>query len=137
MLLKQKKKNTLDPPVTPQVLCVIELRKSGVAILQGSDATTISHQVSKLAHCSVPVIDRTYTRRRLSGRIRFIASDVETGNHSQLCYSAMFAMKDGISHALKSHWIRFHRGDGCVRNTKLLMYAVDRHELIPGDVRPV
>ena len=43
--------------LTPHVLRVIELRKSGVAILQGSDATTISHQVSKLAHCSVPVID--------------------------------------------------------------------------------
>ena len=57
VLLKQKKKNTLDPPVRPHVLRVIELRKSGVAILQGSDATTISHQVSKLAHCSVPVID--------------------------------------------------------------------------------
>ena len=57
VLLKKKKKNTLDPPVRPHVLRVVELRKSGVAILQGSDATTLSHQVSKLAHCSVPVID--------------------------------------------------------------------------------
>ena len=55
VLLKHKKKNTLDPPVRPHVLRVIELRKSGVAILQGCDTTTISHQVSKLAHCSVPV----------------------------------------------------------------------------------
>ena len=55
LLLKQKKKNIFDPPVRPHVLRVVELRKSGVAILQGSDATTISHQVSKLAHCSVPV----------------------------------------------------------------------------------
>ena len=55
--LKHKKKNTLDPPVRPHILRVVELRKSGVAILQGSDATTISHQVSKLAHCSVPVTD--------------------------------------------------------------------------------
>ena len=61
----------------------------------------------------------------MSGPIKFIASDVGTGNHSQLCYSAMFAMKDGISHVWRSHWIRFHRGDGCVRNTKLPMFAVD------------
>ena len=55
--LNKKKKNTLDPPVRPHVLRVVEIRKSGVAVLQGSDATTIRHQVSKLGHCSVPVTD--------------------------------------------------------------------------------
>ena len=57
VLLKQKKRNSLDPLVRPHVLRVVELRKSGVAIFQGSDATTISHQVSKLAYCTVPVLD--------------------------------------------------------------------------------
>ena len=32
VLVKKKKKNTLDPPVRPHVLRVVEMRKSGVAI---------------------------------------------------------------------------------------------------------
>ena len=39
------------------ILRIVELRSSGVAILQGNDGATVAHQVSKLAHCSVPVSD--------------------------------------------------------------------------------
>ena len=67
-------------------------------------------------------LTRTYIRRRLSGPIRFIVSDVGIGNPSQLCYSAMFVSKDGIPHALRSHWIGFHWRDGCVRNTRCNFY---------------
>ena len=67
----------------------------------------------------------------MSEPIKFISSDVGTGNHSPLCYFAMFATKDGISHAWRSHWIRFHRGDGCVRNTRLLMLAADDTNICP------
>ena len=57
VLLKQKKYDTLDPPVRPHILRVAEIRDHGVVILQGSDGQTISHQVTQIAHCSMPVAD--------------------------------------------------------------------------------
>ena len=47
--------------------------------------------------------------------------DMGTTNHTQLCYSAMYAQKDGISHVL-SHWTRIHRGDENVKNTRCSFY---------------
>ena len=56
-MVKQKKKHTLQPSVRPHILRVVDLKPSGVAVLQGSDGTTIDHQVTQLAHCSVPIAD--------------------------------------------------------------------------------
>ena len=57
VLLNNSKKHTLKASVTPHILRIIELKKSGVVILQGRDGITISRQSSQLAHCSVPVSD--------------------------------------------------------------------------------
>lgn len=40
-MLQQSKEDTLDPSVRPHILRIIESRSSGVAILQGSDGTTV------------------------------------------------------------------------------------------------
>ena len=56
VMVKQKG-TSLDPPVRSHILQVVELKDSGVAILQGSDGATISHQVAQMAHCNVPVVD--------------------------------------------------------------------------------
>ena len=45
------------PSVRPHILRIIELRDAGVVILQGRDGTTISHQTSHIARCSLPISD--------------------------------------------------------------------------------
>ena len=57
VLLERSKNHTPEASVTPHILRIIELKKSGVVILQGRDGTTVSRQVAQLAHCSVPVAD--------------------------------------------------------------------------------
>ena len=57
VMVKQKKDHTLQPCVRPHILRIVEMRISGVVILQGSDAATISHQVSQIARCTVPISD--------------------------------------------------------------------------------
>ena len=56
-MLKRKKDHTLQPSVRPHILRIVEMRGSGVVILQGSDAATISQQVSQIARCTVPISD--------------------------------------------------------------------------------
>lgn len=46
VLLKQSKANTLQPPVTPQILRITELKESRVVVLQGRDGATLTRQVS-------------------------------------------------------------------------------------------
>ena len=41
VLLKQKTKHTLDVPARPHLLRVVEIKASGFAVLEGSDATRI------------------------------------------------------------------------------------------------
>ena len=59
VMLRQKKYHTLQPTVRPHILRIKELRPSGVVVLQGSDGTTINHQISQIAKCSVPISDAT------------------------------------------------------------------------------
>ena len=56
-MLKQPRGDTLDPPVRPHILRVVKLRDSGMAVLQGIDGATISHQVAKSAQRLVFVAD--------------------------------------------------------------------------------
>ena len=58
VMLRQKKAHTLMPSVRPHILRIVELRAAGVVILQGRDGTTISHQTSQIARCSVPISDK-------------------------------------------------------------------------------
>ena len=47
--------------------------------------------------------------------------DMGTRPHTQLCYSAMYAQKDGISHVL-FHRTGIHRGDKNGKNTRCSFY---------------
>ena len=77
VLLKQTK-STLDAPARPHVLRVVEIRLSGVAVLEGSDAPRIEEEIKNIAHNPLPILDnntcleRLYRRpsmhRRVSGR---------------------------------------------------------------------
>ena len=57
VMLKQAKDHTLQPSVRPLILRIVDLRGSGVVVAQGGDGATITHQVSQLAHCRVPISD--------------------------------------------------------------------------------
>lgn len=57
VMLKQPQGHSLLPPLYPHILRIVENRDSGVAVLQGNDGATITHQIAQLAHCSVPVAD--------------------------------------------------------------------------------
>ena len=57
VMLKQKTDNTLDAPARPHVLRVVEIKASGVALLEGSDAARIEEQQKNIAHCPLPILD--------------------------------------------------------------------------------
>ena len=59
VLVKQSKINTLQSSIHPHILRVMELRGSGVVVLQSRDGATVTRQVSQLAQCSIPVSDHT------------------------------------------------------------------------------
>ena len=57
VLLKQQTKNCLLSPARPYILRVVELRPSGVAVLEGRDATQCQRQVKDIAHSPLPILD--------------------------------------------------------------------------------
>ena len=57
VLLKQEAKNTSEPPAYPHVLRILEIRSTGVTILEGSDAARCSRQLKDVAHCPLPILD--------------------------------------------------------------------------------
>ena len=62
VMVKQMKIHTLQPSVRPHILRIVDVKSTGVAVLQGSDGSTVDHQVTQLAHCSVPIADTKIVR---------------------------------------------------------------------------
>ena len=58
VLVKQSKYNTLQSSVHPHILRILEIRDSGMIMLQGRCGATVTRHISQLAHCSVPVADQ-------------------------------------------------------------------------------
>ena len=78
VMLKQAKSHTLQPSVRPHILRILQIKDSGVVVLQGSDGATINHQVSQIAKCSLPISDtKVYPER-------YIRTDAV---HCQICGS--------------------------------------------------
>lgn len=66
VMLRQEKDHTLQLGVRPHILRIIELRGSGMVILQGSDGATVIHQISHIAKCSVPISDtKVYSEKHV------------------------------------------------------------------------
>ena len=64
VLLKQEKDHSLQPPAYPHVLRILEIRPTGIVILEGSDAARCSRQLKDVAHCPLPILDtRLYPGR--------------------------------------------------------------------------
>ena len=64
VMIRQKTKNTLEAISRPHVLRVVEVRDSGVVVMEGSDAARREEQVKNVAHCPLPILDtRLYPGR--------------------------------------------------------------------------
>ena len=51
-----------------RLLRVVEIKPSGVAVLEGSDAARIKEHQKKIAHCPLPILDgKTYVERFYRG----------------------------------------------------------------------
>ena len=50
---------TPQVPAYPHVLRIVELRASGVVVLEGSDAARCTRQMKDVAHCPLPILDTT------------------------------------------------------------------------------
>ena len=59
VMVKRETKNTLQAPAHPHVLRIVELRASGVVILEGSDAARCTKEMKDVAHCHLPILDTT------------------------------------------------------------------------------
>ena len=57
ILLKQETAHSLEPLAYSHVLRNVEIRPTGIAILEGSDAARCSRQLKDVAHCPLPILD--------------------------------------------------------------------------------
>jgi len=57
VLLKQETSHTLEAPAYPHVLRIVEVRASGVVLLEGSDAARCTRQLKDVGHCPLPILD--------------------------------------------------------------------------------
>ena len=120
VLLKQKRKNTLDVPARPHILRVVEVKSSGVAVSEGSDAARIEEQIKNLAHNPLPILDpNTYLERfnrsatlqcrvcgrRIGGRHMVLCDTCNQGYHLWCLEPQLHGLSDGKWRCLR------HKGD--------------------------
>ena len=93
------------------------MKGSGVAVLQGSDGSIVDHQVSQLAHCSVPIGDtKIYPHKFV--RTDAVHCQICGGKMRKWCCYVTFAIKDSTLFALALLWEVFQIRGGGVRNTR-------------------
>ena len=68
VILKQQTDSTLDAPARSHVLRVVEIKASGVAILEGDDVARIEDQQKNIAHFPLTILDgKMYPERFYRG----------------------------------------------------------------------
>ena len=75
VMIKRETRNALQAPAHPHVLRIVELRASGVVILEGSDAARCTKQMKDVAHCPLPILDTTLHPVATSGARRRSANN--------------------------------------------------------------
>ena len=127
MLLKQQTDNTLDASVGPHVLRVVEMRPSGVAVLEGSDAARIEEQIKNIAHNPLHILDHnTYLGRFYWGLSLW---------HTEAC------KQDGAVPQLQPRILRVVLGQAvangarwCMDVSETFRYASAQHTTVHGDI---
>ena len=88
VMVKRETKNTLQPSAHPHVLRIVELRGSGVVILEGSDAARCTKQMKDVAHCPLPILDTSlHPGRYYRGASKRCqqCGTLDDGKHMVLC----------------------------------------------------
>ena len=68
VMLRQVIKSTLEAPSRPHVLRIVEIKPSGVVLMEGSDAARREEQIKDIAHCPLPILDTNiYPERYFRG----------------------------------------------------------------------
>ena len=68
VMLKQQTDSTLDALARPHIRRVVEIKQSGVALLEGSDAARVEEQQKNIAYCPLPILDtKLYPERFYRG----------------------------------------------------------------------
>ena len=61
-------RNTLDAPARPHVLCILEVKPSGVVLMEGNDVGRKEEQIKNVAQWPLPILDTTmYPERYFQG----------------------------------------------------------------------
>ena len=107
VLLKRHVGNTLGVAVSPHILKVVALQGSGVAVLQGADGATISHQLSNMTPCSVLVADTKFQPGRyVHCRVCGSKSDAAVMLLCDACNRGfhIWCLKDPLPEVPIGHW---------------------------------
>ena len=68
VMLRQVTTSTLEAPSRPHVLRIVEVKPSGVVLMEGSDAARREEQIKNVAHCPLPILDtKMYPERYFRG----------------------------------------------------------------------
>ena len=59
VMVRKVKPTALEAPAVPHVLRIVELRRSGIVILEGSDSARCTKQMKDVAHCPLPILNTT------------------------------------------------------------------------------
>ena len=57
VMLRQVIKSTLEAPSRPHVLRIVEVKPSGVVLMEGSDAARREEHIKDIAHSPLPILD--------------------------------------------------------------------------------
>ena len=67
-MIRQVKDITLEAPARPHVLRIVEIKPSGVVLMEGSDAACREEHIKNKAHCPLPILDtKMYPMRYFGG----------------------------------------------------------------------
>ena len=69
VMVRRESKHTMMVKTHPHVLRIIEIRASGIVVLEGSDAARCTKMIKDVAHCPLPIEDtRLYPGRYYRGK---------------------------------------------------------------------
>ena len=93
---KSKSKHTLDVLARPHILRVVEVRDSGVAVLEESVAARIEEQVKILAHNPLPILNANAYLERFQRNAIWLVGAVGAAMKDASCRSAIPATRATI-----------------------------------------
>ena len=88
VMVKRDVKHTMEVRVHPHVLRIVELRPSGIVVLEGNDAARVTKLIKDVAHCPPPIQDtRLYLGRYYRGKYQSCrgCGRTDEGQYTAIC----------------------------------------------------